>query len=275
MTWGKIDDNLAFHPKVAMAGNEAMGLWVRAMSYSCQQLTDGFIPDVIVQSMNGANVAERLIEVGLWHREEGGYRFNDWGDYQLSAESERERRSKMTTARSEAGRLGASKRWQTDGKPYGKPMANAMANEWQNDSPIPIPEPIPLESAKRASRLSPNFVVTEEMAVWAKRETPSVNITAETAKFIDHHIAKGSSFKDWVAAWRNWMRRSREFGGNITTETIDAARADRERRMEEHERQKRERAEAAEKATPPPECKHGKTIITCLECSLELANQNG
>ena len=32
--WFKVDDNLALHPKVLGAGNAAMGMWVRAGSWS-------------------------------------------------------------------------------------------------------------------------------------------------------------------------------------------------------------------------------------------------
>lgn len=34
MSWFKVDDHLAFHRKTLAAGNEAMGLWVRAGSWS-------------------------------------------------------------------------------------------------------------------------------------------------------------------------------------------------------------------------------------------------
>ncbi len=34
----------------------------------------------------------------------------------------------------------------------------------------------------------------------------------ETGKFLDHHRARGSTFRDWIAAWRTWMRRAVEYG---------------------------------------------------------------
>lgn len=80
MTWFKVDDNLAFHAKVVAAGNPAMGLWVRAGSWSAHQLTDGFVPDHMVVSLGNTQQARRLTEVGLWHRENGGYRFHQWSE---------------------------------------------------------------------------------------------------------------------------------------------------------------------------------------------------
>lgn len=78
--WFKVDDNLAFHAKAVAAGNSAMGLWVRAGSWSAQQLTDGFIPDHMVLSLGNVAQAKRLVDVALWHREAGGYRFHQWAD---------------------------------------------------------------------------------------------------------------------------------------------------------------------------------------------------
>ena len=78
MPWFKVDDNLAFHAKAVAAGNPAMGLWVRAGSWSAQQLTDGFVPDHMFPALGTLAQAKRLVEVRLWHREDGGYRFHEW-----------------------------------------------------------------------------------------------------------------------------------------------------------------------------------------------------
>lgn len=87
MPWFKVDDKLAVHPKVMQAGNEALGLWVRAGSWSAAHLTDGSIPSEILPVF-GANrtQAARLVKAGLWSEIDGGYQFHDWGTYQPSAE---------------------------------------------------------------------------------------------------------------------------------------------------------------------------------------------
>ena len=80
------------------------------------------------------------------------------------------------------------------------------------DSPSESP---PRAKAARATRIPDDFAVTAEMAEWARREVP-VLIAAgrgqsETDRFIDHwRQAAGPTSKklDWVAAWRNWMRRA-------------------------------------------------------------------
>lgn len=86
MTWFKVDDKFAMHPKAMSAGNAALGLWVRAGSWSAAHLTDGLIPANLLAALGGSRAtAERLVKVHLWDAEPGGYRFRDWHDYQPSA----------------------------------------------------------------------------------------------------------------------------------------------------------------------------------------------
>lgn len=104
MAWFKVDDALAMHVKAFAAGNAALGLWVRAGSWSMQQLTDGFIPQGVVAALGGGwDDAAALINAGLWHQADGGYQFHDWAEYQPTREqvlaeraaaTERKRRSR-------------------------------------------------------------------------------------------------------------------------------------------------------------------------------------
>lgn len=81
--WFKVDDQLALHMKALTAGNEALGLWVRAGSWCGAQLTDGFVPDRIVKALDGTRAdTTRLVQAGLWERVDGGYQFHEWHEYQ-------------------------------------------------------------------------------------------------------------------------------------------------------------------------------------------------
>lgn len=51
------------------------------------------------------------------------------------------------------------------------------------------------------------------MRDWATAQHLTINLERETARFLDHHRAKGSVFKDWAAAWRTWMSRAAEYNG--------------------------------------------------------------
>jgi hypothetical protein len=108
--WFKVDDRLAHHPKIMQAGNAAMGLWVRAGSWSAAHLTDGFIPADLVPTFGAKRRdAEALVKANLWSAEPDGYRFRDWLDYQPSAHDVK----LSQDAESHGGSFGNHKRWHT------------------------------------------------------------------------------------------------------------------------------------------------------------------
>lgn len=115
MPWFRVDDNLATHPKAFAAGNAAMGLWVRAGSWSMSTLTDGEIPRAIVRLLGTERQAAQLVAAGLWEKTDQGWRFHEWTKRQPSRDemetvraSERERKRRARTApesRRDAGEL--------------------------------------------------------------------------------------------------------------------------------------------------------------------------
>jgi hypothetical protein len=108
--WFKVDDRLAMHPKVMQAGNAAMGLWVRAGSWSAQNLTDGHIPVALLASLGGKRAhADALVKAGLWEVEPNGWRFHEWTGYQPSASDVKLHKE----AESEGANWGNHKRWHT------------------------------------------------------------------------------------------------------------------------------------------------------------------
>jgi hypothetical protein len=217
MVWFRVDDNLAFHPKAMQAGNAAMGLWVRAGSWCTQQLNDGVVPREIVAALGGNEfVADDLVAAGLWHEHPKGYEFHDWKGYQF------------TRSEVEANRAAARDRMQR--RRSGEQPANGSvrANFARSSASPTLPYPVvpdgttegALASAKparskRGSRVPEDFAVTDDMRAWAAANTPSIDVDAETAKFVDHWKAqpgqKGVKL-DWLSTWRNWMRRAVEYG---------------------------------------------------------------
>lgn len=93
MPWFKVDDDLAFHHKTVAAGNAAMGLWVRAGSWSAQTLTDGFIPNHMVATLGNTAQARKLVEAGLWTKAAAGYTFHEWADRQPTRVETEQKRS--------------------------------------------------------------------------------------------------------------------------------------------------------------------------------------
>ena len=48
MAWFKVDDKLHDHRKARRAGKAAIGVWVLAGSWAMDNLTDGFVPEVVL-----------------------------------------------------------------------------------------------------------------------------------------------------------------------------------------------------------------------------------
>lgn len=79
--------------------------------------------------------------------------------------------------------------------------------ELQGDAMVPIGGPHKRKgSDAKSKRVPASFRVTQEMAEWALSEAPGVDVTHQTAMFMDHEFAVART--DWTAAWRNWMRRA-------------------------------------------------------------------
>jgi hypothetical protein len=152
MTWGQIDDGLHGHPKADKAGVEAMGLWALALSYCCDQLTDGFVtPERVTRIAGskpvGVKLAAKLVKAKLWHgaadscdnpacqpasKGEEGYRFHKWSAYQrLRADVEADRARKV-----DAGRKGGLRKAANLAAPLAG--ASAMLPEARYPYPSPI-----------------------------------------------------------------------------------------------------------------------------------------
>jgi hypothetical protein len=65
----------------------------------------------------------------------------------------------------------------------------------------------------RGSRIPDDFAVAAEMVQWARENTPDVDGREETQAFMDYWRAKPGKDgvkTDWVATWRNWMRKAQK-----------------------------------------------------------------
>ncbi|GAA1337217.1 hypothetical protein [Arthrobacter roseus] len=213
MPWFKVDDQFAFNAKVMAAGNEAVGLWVRAGSWSAAQLTDGFIPDHMANAMANGMAKEcgvdALVNAGLWNRIDGGYRFHDWDEFQPSAEDEKKKRK----ARSDAGKAGARARW--DGKPHGKPHADAMAKECEVDDPTrpdPTRPTLSKESVPTSGNRRPNVALPVSWAPTSAHkeytEVEGIRLDFEADRFRAHAEANDRRLRDWDAGFRNWLLKA-------------------------------------------------------------------
>ncbi len=117
MVWVNLDDKFPEHPNNDALSDAAFRLQVAAICYANRLRTDGHIPtdrpQRLVPRFRKATLDE-LLTKHTWERNgDGGYvirDYLDWNKTREEIETEQERIRKM---RSDAGKKGAAKRWQT------------------------------------------------------------------------------------------------------------------------------------------------------------------
>lgn len=102
MTWVKLDDRLPDHPKMLSIGDAAFRLWSYCLCKANARMQGGFLPTRLVTVTAGyfgppekaEELAQELVDAGLWDEAEGGYEIHDYDEYQPKADGEEERKAK-------------------------------------------------------------------------------------------------------------------------------------------------------------------------------------
>ncbi len=87
MPWARFDDKFYAHPKTYRLGKHrmaAIGLHLCAVTWCCDQLTDGVVPETAVAMLGGTKqLADALVDAGMWHHSEerGEYLIHDFDHY--------------------------------------------------------------------------------------------------------------------------------------------------------------------------------------------------
>lgn len=104
VTWVRIDQDFADHPKVLAVGPLGGMLQVRALCYCARHLTDGFVPERALPTLTadmdlGADaMRDIMVGAGLWDPADGGFQIHDYLTYNPSREivlAEREHRQSL------------------------------------------------------------------------------------------------------------------------------------------------------------------------------------
>lgn len=155
MTWVRLDEEFARHPKVLSAGPLGMAMHVAALCYCNQYLTDGFVPRAVpagLLDLHGIDIAlggneyvqagceaswdmvvEGLVNAGLWIPVERGWTIHDYHEFQPSKEEVLELRRQRAEAGKKGGKASAQARARA------KAEASASANGQAKSKPVPVP----------------------------------------------------------------------------------------------------------------------------------------
>ena len=92
-----------------------------------------------------------------------------------------------------------------------------VANCDQEGSTGATPRTVTLTNSIKASQISDDFEVTPEMMEWLMKNRSDLSDQFQfiTDQFVDYWKSKGEARKDWVAGWRNWMRKQNKEKTNV------------------------------------------------------------
>lgn len=158
MAWGRIDGELAFHPKIVSAGNAAIGVWARMIAHSNRYLTDGFIDRAVAHVIGSSEEIARLLAKHLLHEVDGGYLIHDFHDYNPTADEVRSAQAETSLVRSASGKKGGiasgiarRRAKQSEAKCEANIEAKQQAKPKQNEAPDPDPVKNSLPRARNGS----------------------------------------------------------------------------------------------------------------------------
>lgn len=175
--WFAVNIDYWRNPKVAEAGFLAATLNLAAIAYCAEQLTDGFVPTMVVPilaaPMHGYvwvgedgvnptpadvadsrwhNLAETLVFAGLWEVVDNGWRIVNYLDHQPSRVEVEARKERARENGRKGGRAKAETRLPNPtANPGANPPANRPASEMPSNppsesvAPAPAPRPSPTE----------------------------------------------------------------------------------------------------------------------------------
>lgn len=119
MPWVRIDDGIVDHLKTLRMWSkdpEAFALDVRGIAWSAKQLTDGFVPDEVLELWYTGRperlqaMTEILVDVERWERAEGGFTIHDFLEYNPSKEKVLETRAKRAVNGGAGGKASGKSR---------------------------------------------------------------------------------------------------------------------------------------------------------------------
>jgi hypothetical protein len=193
-------------------------LFVRILSFLASVPTDGFVTEKQLRSVvaiglrNVPHLVNELTEAGLIAAQDGGFIARSWHKWNRSVEEvgrllakDRERKSQDHAAIAT----------NSTRNPSGIQKDSALQSSTEQSSTEQTP-PNGGATRSRATRIPEPFRVTPAMREWAAVEVPGVDVDRSTRTFVDYWRGESGSKaakRDWVATWRNWLRRDAEQAG--------------------------------------------------------------
>lgn len=93
VSWIKVDAAIWMNPKIRAAGSQAAWLYVSGLGYASLAQTNGALPThalpTLCPNRHRFRLAQRLVDVGLWHVTDQGWEIHDYQDWQVTRGAEK------------------------------------------------------------------------------------------------------------------------------------------------------------------------------------------
>ncbi len=214
---------------LAEAGEAAELLFYRGLSFAADVINDGFISDsqlsrLVGQGMRGLNQrANRLVDVGLWTRETGGYRIRSWLKWNRSLSDITHLQRKDADRKAVGGADPSGTDADPDPDSSGNPDGiQAESNRTDSDGPLDsahqrqynastTPEPEPERSGRKrpAIKLPADWSPTDNHKDLAAKN--QLDLQREVFRFRNHAEANDRRQASWNAAFTTWLDKAPDY----------------------------------------------------------------
>jgi len=161
MAWVKIDDGFWSNPKVRKAGPCGAGVYVMALSYCGQYLTDGTMPEEIWQLFGNKWARTQAIEAELVRLENGNVLIPDFLDFNPSADEVKRRRAIDLQRKRQARGAKLDKQEEALSERTANGQTDVVRLDVRAPSALPVPSPSPpTEKEKGRDRSKPRTAPT-------------------------------------------------------------------------------------------------------------------
>lgn len=226
MAWFKVDDGLHASRKFLSIPKRvrfaAVGAWTIAGSWCADQLTDGQVPEYMLEAWGvPPSAPAALVDAGLWERTSAGYVFCNWLEYQpRKADVDAERAAHRDRMRELRARRKQQK--PQDSADSGEVCGSTGQHGAENvPNPDPSrPDPSHIEEAK-ASSLSDSSESDRDGELLSETWQPTrrhydhavslgLDPTQQLHAFRAHAARTQRRQRNWNTAFTNWLKKGAE-----------------------------------------------------------------
>lgn len=171
--WFKVDDGFHKSRKLHNIPKRqrwaAAGLWSVAGSWAGDELSDGHIPNSMIELWGPPQSAvEALVSAGLWDRVHDGFTFRNWDEYQPSKEDvDADRAANRARQKAFRDRLKVQKqRHHAEAEPLSHVTVTETVTEKRNAESLLVTEPDPTRPDPTRPEVKDSSISDEEFDRW-------------------------------------------------------------------------------------------------------------